>query len=387
MSGSAARTPVEARPVDATQTLLLRAALLDGAASLAAWEQWKTSLDGGPLPPGSHRLLPLLYRNLERLRVADPRLARLRGVYRKSWYRNQTLLDQAAPVLRALGAANIDTLLLSATALTVGHYRDDGVRPLSALELCVPAEQRSQALQALTRLGWRPAAAGARAAELLAVAPRYLSLHHVLELTRRGHRLHLSWHVCPMRRHRSADRTFWEAARRVALRGVATRIPDAADLLVLTCVAGMRADAAPWAPWAADAAAVVRDRGAELDWQRVVALARGLELAVSVRQALAFLAAAVDAPIPPDVQAALAALPASSRERRERRAASSPGLRAALAGRLRQRLLHFQQSAEAPRPRSLARYLSEVWQFERPWRLPLVLAGRSLRRWRARVEP
>ena len=54
------------------QELLLRAALLQGEASLKAWQEWKSTLDFDHIDPGSQRLVPLLYHNLQRQGVQDP---------------------------------------------------------------------------------------------------------------------------------------------------------------------------------------------------------------------------------------------------------------------------------------------------------------------------
>jgi len=51
------------------EQLLLRAALLDGEEAITAWQAWITAVDLSNVNPGSYRLLPLLYDNLNRLGV------------------------------------------------------------------------------------------------------------------------------------------------------------------------------------------------------------------------------------------------------------------------------------------------------------------------------
>ena len=46
------------------QELLLKAVLLQGEGSIAAWKSWADAIDFDQLDAGSQRLLPLLYRNL-----------------------------------------------------------------------------------------------------------------------------------------------------------------------------------------------------------------------------------------------------------------------------------------------------------------------------------
>src|SRR5262249_51949836 len=76
----------QVRPGDiwpnATQQLLLQAALLSGEAASAAWRAWRSSVDPQRLDVGSHRLLPLLYHNLRALGVDDPSLPYYKTTYR-----------------------------------------------------------------------------------------------------------------------------------------------------------------------------------------------------------------------------------------------------------------------------------------------------------------
>lgn len=49
------------------QGLLLQATVWQGQKAIEAWEKWECSVDMDKLDPGSHRLLPQLYRNLRAL--------------------------------------------------------------------------------------------------------------------------------------------------------------------------------------------------------------------------------------------------------------------------------------------------------------------------------
>ena len=83
----------------AAQRLLLEAALGDGEAAVAAAREWSLLVDLDRIDFGSFRLLPLLVRNLERLDIELPSSDRLRGIYRRCWYRNQVLLRGAKAAL------------------------------------------------------------------------------------------------------------------------------------------------------------------------------------------------------------------------------------------------------------------------------------------------
>src|ERR1700720_1790425 len=67
---------------------LLKAALFDGNAALAAYREWRPTLDFANITYGQQRLLPLLQRNLTRLGIEDPLSDRFRGIRRYFWVRN-----------------------------------------------------------------------------------------------------------------------------------------------------------------------------------------------------------------------------------------------------------------------------------------------------------
>jgi len=83
------------------QELLLRAALLQGEPALEAWNEWRRSVNLDVIDYGSHRMVPQLYRNLQRLGVKDPLMDRLKGVYRYYLYKNEILLHRIGTLLAA----------------------------------------------------------------------------------------------------------------------------------------------------------------------------------------------------------------------------------------------------------------------------------------------
>jgi hypothetical protein len=68
----------------ANQELLLKAALLSGEESINAFREWQDSDDWEECrEPGSFRLLPLLYINLQKQGVDNPVMGQLKGIYCK----------------------------------------------------------------------------------------------------------------------------------------------------------------------------------------------------------------------------------------------------------------------------------------------------------------
>jgi hypothetical protein len=96
---------------------------------------------------------------------------------------------------------------------------------------------------------------------------------------------------------------------------VETRTLDTTRQLLWTLVAGARASTASRVQWVADAFTILQVAGPEVAWEQLVAEAVELRSGLRVHDALAYLATALDAPVPKDVLHELAAAPSTRRER------------------------------------------------------------------------
>ena len=101
-------------------------------------------------------MMPLLSRTLTARGVDDPDLARLKGVYQFSWYRNTMLFTDAAALLRQLGAADISTMLLRGAAIAIGYRSDVGMRAMNDMDVLVPSRDHAGEVACLgSRVSWR----------------------------------------------------------------------------------------------------------------------------------------------------------------------------------------------------------------------------------------
>ena len=372
-----------------TQELLLRAALLRGAASRRSWEEWKASVEIEHLDAGSFRLLPLLYRSLHDQGIADPLLPRFKGVYRQSWYKNQLLIGSIAPVLRSLREAGIETMLLKGAALVPLYYRDYGLRPMNDFDVLVPLSRASQAIELLLARGWT------RGLGPELPTPDTLFLAKSQEYrSPEGLRLDLHWHAMDQwfepESESKADEAFWRGARAMTFQGVETSVPYPADLLLHICVHGTEGqkDVSP-VRWVADALAILNASDAAFGWDHLVQQARARQVSLPLRETLGYLAEAMDGPIPESVLQRLADTPTTSEQQWEYAVWSAPPARREEMEKLRGpvttlRRHHRRYSrwvAEAGRRAgggSLLHYLQYVWCVPSLWRLPLSLLSRSL---------
>lgn len=352
------------------QDLLLRTVLLDDEESEHAWQLLKPRFDVRRCQPGTAVLLPLLYETLRRRGGAEPFTGTLKGVYRQVWYRNQLGLNALREALRPLQRAGIETTVLDAAALIVRYYGRLGVRPLDEPIVLVHPKAREAALQMLSRSGWLVVDRGSGWRERV-----YRSAPSGRQACA------LDWRVLAELQaqsdHASPDR-FWDRAEETEVRGGVTRTLAPSDELLRTCVAGARSGRSSNVQWIADAMTILRSSAAELDWGLLVEEAATCGCAQRVRDALAYLSAALGAPIPDGVGRELDGLPHSSRELVAYRVSGRGGrLLGNLPATLGVHLVATQDESLLKVASTLPGFLRTEWGLDRLARLPGAFVARG----------
>lgn len=286
----------------AAQRLLLEAALGDGEAAVAAAREWSLLVDLDRIDFGSFRLLPLLVRNLERLDIELPSSDRLRGIYRRCWYRNQVLLRGAKAALGVLRDAGVETLVIKGAALIDRYYPDSGTRPMSDVDILVGSADRDSAFSILEASGW----------ELIRPTVR-IETRHAVEFINADHggMVDLHWASSARDFHPKFDETalFERASPATLLEGVSILAPE--DELLLAVRHGIPQGRISWI---ADVAFIVRN--GKVDWLALQDASARYRTAELLETSLRWVADVTGVPIHETV---LQALTASSRPRWHRR--------------------------------------------------------------------
>ena len=135
--------------------LLLKACFLPQEIAASAWQDYQKHLDLDHIDSEAYHLLPLLYQSLS---VACPdasELAKLKGIYRKTWYQNYLKLQAVAEIVDCLQSAGIRTMLLNEPALVLSIFGDYGFRAIHDVHVLVPTASALSAINCLIKSGWR----------------------------------------------------------------------------------------------------------------------------------------------------------------------------------------------------------------------------------------
>ncbi len=321
--------------VAADQALVLRAALLPGEPGVAAWREWRAKADLDTIDRGSARLLPLLWFNLLANGIEDEWMPRFKGIYRHTWFGNQVWMRRVRQVEATLAARGVVPVALKGLALANGYYENPGLRPMDDLDLLIAPTEVQPAIDALRAAGW---------AVPLDHPELVLEVVHGIELVSdSGERLDLHGHLLQGSLNEAVDARRCARAETLALADGPLRVLDATDQLLHVMVHGVELD--PPAPrWLADALTIMRRRGADLDWPRLLADAAAESRTLAVARALTRLRdvfGTENVPVPAPVVAALANRRWSRRARFEERIASGP--RVFGVGYLLQRVVDYER--------------------------------------------
>lgn len=273
------------------QLKLLDAALLTGAESREAFRDWRASVDiDEEFGWTVLRLLPLVHDTLTRAGEGDPLMGRLKGVARLTWYETQRLLHRARPVIAALAEARVPALMLKGAPMVLSYYATQALRPMSDVDLCVHQSDVPRAMALLADNGWKQAAY---------YTPDYRRFRHALQYHHpQGGELDLHW--CAMYEAMLPDASDWgwDDTEPLDFLGVPALRLRPGSMLLHHVVHGVRWNLQTPIRWIPDAVTVLRARGAEVDWSRLVADARRLRVTMRLRLGLAWLQSRYDVHIP-----------------------------------------------------------------------------------------
>ncbi len=309
------------------QTLLLHAALDSGSSSVAAWDAWRKG--GGDIQKLDHlsaRLLPLIARNLVENGVPEPELGLLRGVRKYSWVQHVERVRCIAPFAGALVAAGLQVVFLKGIALAPLYYSELGLRMFTDVDVLVHPADVPRAVAVLAQHGVLPSTSHPRSLRRALAGQVNLAdqgYQHGLPFSKAdqpdGFELDLHWSVMHTNVGPHSDEAIWSRVVPFAVAGVSGFTLSTTDHLLHVIIHGLAFNESPTIRWITDALAILRKAGPPgqaVDWELFLeeTLRRGLALPAC--EALDYLVAELDAPVPPWV--------------RERLARASPNWRARL---------------------------------------------------------
>ena len=362
------------------QVLLVRAALLEREPAIEAWNQWKKAGGFARIGAGSVLLLPIVYRNLVDHGVSDPALKHARLAYQMTWLGNERFFRGVFALLNSLRAAGIETMIMKGAALSLLYYKDLGLRSMGDVDILIRPHEVANVIDILVELG------GKEISDIPNVLTEtYLYARHAIHYSSdRISNLDLHWHVMDEACPPSEDEPFWSGAIRTTIRGVETLVMSPTDQLLHVCAHEARWTPIPFPRWIVDVVTILRTSPDDINWDRLISLARRLRMVIPVREALQHVVDVGGAPIPSSVLTNLHHLSLSKEEVRDYRIRClQPNPLRILS--MEYRRMSLQPSRHSRRWRLFAfpSYARALWGLDHAWQLPfygLLWGARTLTR-------
>jgi hypothetical protein len=298
------RTPVEHPLSDALslilpspeQTWFLRALLLSGEPARQAWDRYRTRM-GDPRKAikrdrgGIKTLAPLLDAALRRNGIVadDALLTSLRTASLREELRSRSYRRIVRSALSALAAGGVRHAVVGEAALAETVYDGPALRHCHKIDLLLPGDDVNRAAPLLLPAGFDPPAGG------LSPRPDHLAIRH-------GSGLPLELHSrLPGDRHRAVSPDeLWTRSQPATIAGLPTRVLSPADNLLHACALAPMSSGRESLVWVSDAWHLIT-RCPDLDWEVLLECTTRSRLALPLSVTIAYLAGALDAPVPPAV--------------------------------------------------------------------------------------
>ena len=279
------------------QRLVLQACLCADDEFPQALRAWEGSIELDDIDYGTMRLVPYLYRKIERLGVPARDLGRLRGIYARFWALHHV---KAVPALDAIAELPVPYLVLKGTALQALAYGNDpATRPSDDVDVLVRPSQREAALRYLLRDGFD--------FEVELPMETILNLRKGASLLKAGVAVDLHWNPLYWSRDLALVDRIFERATPIDYRGRELKSLGVTDTLFHTVTHGFGVNSVPPIRWVLDAALLIKQH--EIDWPLFVAEAKASGWARATASQLRILRDEFAVKVPSDVIAGLASAP------------------------------------------------------------------------------
>lgn len=249
-----------------SQKLLIVSALGEKDDAVDAWREWCKSNDLESIDNGSYRLLPLVYKNIGAHIKSDKYWINLKEIYFNFWELNEKLAHATKEIIAELFNGGMEVVLLKGFPLVKNYYIDSALRPMGDIDILVPKEYFHRAFNILNDSGWKHSFQE----EQFEIIAKYF---HAVDFSNNlNYHLDLHWQIIPGMDKEEFNYISWVDSTKHFSVPVKTLTPT--DELFHNCVHGAQWNRIPSIRWIIDAYQIIKIKGTDIDWMRLLKLAK-----------------------------------------------------------------------------------------------------------------
>ena len=308
------------------ETRFLKLVLCNDKDFKSLWNTWKSTYDFDHTDDALLHLFPLVAIRMEKLEMQNDELfAKIQGIYKMAWVKNQRLLAVTKDVVTRCNDLKIPTLFLKGIPLILDIYKDKGARLLGDADFLIQPEQGNRISAMLFQNGWHH-----RKPWMLDSKNPTESIFRVVKATsfrnNFGVDMDVHWNLFSLTHHTYLkDIFFLKEVSSIGFRNAIWRdaIPttiDGApclrlcneDLLIHVVIHGSEGNNHRTLRWVTDAVTIIKS--SNIDWDKIIQRAKDFNFIIELSIAFRYLSENFPGPIPSSFITALQAYPITKRD-------------------------------------------------------------------------
>jgi hypothetical protein len=239
-----------------TESLLIKACISESDQLEAAFREFEKFGSLDDLNEGTLRLIPYLYRRLEKEGITSQQIGILKGIYTRYWYLHQMFRAKSLNICRDV-LKEIPFLVLKGQAFhSLLYGNDPPTRPGEDTDVLVRIEDRGEALRRFIASGFQK--------KVPRLTRELLTMHPSVSLVRSGVEIDLHWDISPPTAGVDTSKVFFRDAVELASTSSLFLTASANHHLAHTLVHGWGRNEVSPIRWVLDAARLVNHP--DVDW-------------------------------------------------------------------------------------------------------------------------
>jgi Uncharacterised nucleotidyltransferase len=346
--------------------LLLKSALLSGEEFSNSWKLYVSNFNLEKTDPVCVKLFPLLYVNLRKNKIETPLLGEFKKLYNITWYKNELLFNKILSAIKALAEIGIESIPLKGMALTLGFYKDFGLRPMNDFDLLVPEDKIMRSVKILLNLGYFPQNNFRFQKGFLQISNSYTFYG------KDGGEFDLHWHVLYEACSRETDEILLQNYIPIKVNNKIINVLSVENQLLHVMVHGIDHFSSSGFQWLPDVIFLLQNYADKINWDKLLANSEKLKLSLSLSTGFKFINSEIKPLIPEWVLNELNTINISRTEKKEFRLKIKGGGRKGHVHLLWFHYLRHKGLRKFPIfPHYFLIFLQHKWSVKKIWMVPV----------------